>query len=1018
LKQQVITNGNLTKQTDAKGKSSIFGYDNANRLTQMTNRLGQNTKYEYDLQDNLTKIKDANGGTTSFEYSPTGELEKQISANGKTETFSYRLDGQMTKNTKADGHAILYGYDELNRMVGKRMNNQDFVYDYDDNNELISAKVDNKFDLGSIENAEIKDKLNQSSVLTFERNAYGDITKSTTDKGEMVNYAYDAFGRQTEIKYPNGTQVKYEYDQKNQLTKVIDGQNVTSYTYDGLGRILSVTSPQGTKSTYDYLPTGEIKQAKTVDKNGKRLSEQQYEYDKNGNLIKELLIYPKFQLDKTYEYDDEDQLIKATEKESQTTRVTQYFYDNVGNRVATRLDVNGKFKGVQEWKNNADNQLTEITSEKGATFEYDKNGHISQKRSATGEVTIYQYDVEGRIIQESSTWGKQTVYTYDALGNRIAKGTATEYDCKLKTDMMSWMKATDREAQLRLSEESVTLKDILTKLVKMPEFISRCLPIKNRTWRIDHDANRRQVTEEKLKKAVDSTAMLEMVEYLNDCTQKYVSPLQTSFTTYDKKVKSSYQATNFYDNKGMAIGDDLDTYHQDGLMSTMTQVGKSTGSLYSSNLYKEFGQSERFINDQAGYRSQYHDNWQDIHLRAREYDTTTGRFTQQDTVLGSLTSPKTQNKYIYANNNPFMYRDDAGRWGWLSKAWNAVKSVAKKVVNTVVNVVKTVVNTVVNVVKSVVNAVGNFVSNVFHSAQQTYNQAVSYARQSVSYVSNQIQQGYNQAVDWVAVKAEQARVAYQQAVQVAQETRKKAEVRIRKMCEGASAVWDGVGKALDQVVKGNYSKNSSILGTIGEIAVGFIPIVGQVADARDMLQAVQSGDPKSIAAAAIGFIPGVGDVGKGLVKGSKEVTQQIAKETAQKGAKEAAQQAGKKADDVAKAVTDTGFSSKGYNPKPGERTFEGYVKDNVPLNKETALYTNSKDFNSVNGEASSQFKRYGSDSHGGVSPHVHQPERNVAPNGNIYGSVGSKTSNGGVTSPESKDIKQLYDYLNNGKYQK
>ncbi|GHU38244.1 hypothetical protein FACS1894192_09350 [Bacilli bacterium] len=461
------------------------------------------------------------------------------------------------------------------------------------------------------------------------------------------------------------------------------------------------------------------------------------------------------------------------------------------------MDVNGKFKGTQEWQNNADNQLLEITSDKGATYEYDANGHVSQKRSSLGEVTIYQYDVEGRLIQESSTWGKQTYYTYDALGNRISKGTATEYDRKLKTDMMSWMKATDREAQLRLEESDITLSDILTKLTKNPAFISYCLPIKDRTWRIDHDTNRRKVTEEKLKKAVDTTVMIDTIEYLNDYTQTYVSPLQEQYTTYDKKVKSTYQATNFYNNNGMAIGNDLDTYHQDGLKSNITQISKENGRLYSSNLYKEFGSSERRIQDQAGYRSQYHDNSADIHLRAREYNTTTGRFLQQDTVLGSLKNPTTQNKYIYGNNNPFMYRDDAGRFGWKDLV-NGVKKVVKTVAKAVD---KYIIQPVVKAVKYVANAVGNFVSNVFHSAQQVYNKAVSSANQAINYVSNQVQQGYNQAVDWVETKAAQAQAAYQQAVAIAQETRAKAEARIRKMCEGASAVWNSATKAVDNFVK-------------------------------------------------------------------------------------------------------------------------------------------------------------------------------------------------------------------------
>ena len=118
---------------------------------------------------------------------------------------------------------------------------------------------------------------------------------------------------------------------------------------------------------------------------------------------------------------------------------------------------------------------------------------------------------------------------------------------------------------------------------------------------------------------------------------------------------------------------------------------------------------------------------------------------------------------------------------------------------------------------------------------------------------------------------------------------------------------------------------------------------------------------------------------------------------------------------VAKPNHGQGFSSKGYNPKPGERTLDGYVRNNA--NPEISLTTQSPGFNNNNGNVGGVFKRFGAESHGGVSPHVYQPQRNVAPNGSVYGSVGTKTSNGGVTSPSPKDVKQLYEYLNNGKYQ-
>ncbi len=119
-----------------------------------------------------------------------------------------------------------------------------------------------------------------------------------------------------------------------------------------------------------------------------------------------------------------------------------------------------------------------------------------------------------------------------------------------------------------------------------------------------------------------------------------------------------------------------------------------------------------------------------------------------------------------------------------------------------------------------------------------------------------------------------------------------------------------------------------------------------------------------------------------------------------------------------KMCSDLGLSKpsplKGYVPQIGERTLKGYVENNA--SPEIVLNTQSAGFNYNKGNVGGQFKRFGAESHGGISPHVHQPQRNVTPKGDIYGSVGSKTSNGGVTSPSAKDVKQLYEYLNNGKY--
>jgi RHS repeat-associated protein len=59
-----------------------------------------------------------------------------------------------------------------------------------------------------------------------------------------------------------------------------------------------------------------------------------------------------------------------------------------------------------------------------------------------------------------------------------------------------------------------------------------------------------------------------------------------------------------------------------------------------------------------------------IYLRARYYDPSIGRFTSQDPLSGSLSSPASQNGYNYANNDPINLNDPSG----LAAACNTAKT--------------------------------------------------------------------------------------------------------------------------------------------------------------------------------------------------------------------------------------------------------------------------------------------------------------------------------------------------------
>ena len=92
-------------------------------------------------------------------------------------------------------------------------------------------------------------------------------------------------------------------------------------------------------------------------------------------------------------------------------------------------------------------------------------------------------------------------------------------------------------------------------------------------------------------------------------------------------------------------------------------------------------------------------------------------------------------------------------------------------------------------------------------------------------------------------------------------------------------------KSLNPIVKVSYAGDeTNLLGTIGEIAVGFIPVLGQIADVREIVYDIQNWEWKwsnvgDLVLDVIGFIPRVGDLIKGVKKvPSKEIGKVIKKE--------------------------------------------------------------------------------------------------------------------------------------------
>jgi WXG100 family type VII secretion target len=123
--------------------------------------------------------------------------------------------------------------------------------------------------------------------------------------------------------------------------------------------------------------------------------------------------------------------------------------------------------------------------------------------------------------------------------------------------------------------------------------------------------------------------------------------------------------------------------------------------------------------------------------------------------------------------------------------------------------------------------------------------------------------------------------------------------------EEGGASWTDVGK---QILMGDFYKGESTWsGTIGNVAVGAIPIVGQIADARDTVAAIKDvwdspgsgGAWAGLGLAAVGWVPILGDGIKGSVKVGKHVLKEGVQEGLEQGAKkEVRQRIGNKMVDI------------------------------------------------------------------------------------------------------------------------
>ena len=858
----------VTSITDKRGFTTGFDYDAHGNIQVVTDKTGLKSHLEYDKNDNLTKVTDALGGVTTYGYDNMDNLVTFTNAANKTTNYTYDLEGNLTSIKDPAGRTEKFDYDEKGRLTGHtQASGKKTTYDYDKLNDLLeksyqdakgeTSEKDVTYAYNSAgERVSMKDQTGKSS---YEYDALGRITKVTSGSKKDVSYVYDDADNLQAIVYPDGTKISYEYDLNDNLVKLTDrNRKVTTYKHDALHRVTEVTRSNGTKTEVSYDAEDHItKIVNTCGSCGKVISTYEYKYNDQGYVVGETATEleagtrktpswedwynwgdtqketdkadcehqeKEIQTTRTYEYDDNWELTRCTEKaEGGKKTVHNYTYDKIGNRTSYEKIEDGVSKAKYNYKYNDSNQLIKRTNAKiwgdpGTTYSYDKDGNLIQEcdKTNSADPVTYEYTAENRLAVVKQGGTVLMAAMYDGDNNRVF-----ELDNTYK-----WEDCYGDEVLIpanQRTEDGNSPKEQLASLVK-------------------GGSNAKGYT---------------LTEYINDINRENTEVLAEYGA--DEKVRQAYTygESGIGERVSVDKSEESSYYLYDG-RNSVTGILTETANLTNSYQYDSYGNLTSGTADGVNYYG-YNGESTNVktglqYLRARYYNAENGTFTTEDSDLGTTENPLTRNRYDYTTNNPLNYSDPTGHSLWsrikstAKKAAKAVKSVGKKIVNTAKKVVKTVVNTAKKAAKTIVNTVkgvAKTAKNAAKHAKQTYQSVKNRVTSSSTY--QKITSRGSQFIRSVSNGVQKIGKTYTSFKSYVSE--RTAEIRsevVRHMCTTTNRITDKLGKVDWNAVK--------------KVAIGItaVTVSGLVVAATGGLAA----------GAVLAALPAMGGLGTAMVSGA------------------------------------------------------------------------------------------------------------------------------------------------------
>ena len=461
--------GKVQEQTNGEGHKAYKTYGKGGLLLSETDVLGNTVTYTYDawgrVQTKTAPFENSSKSRVYYTYDKAGNVLTQSvrsNAAGKAETLrktenTYDAWGRCVKTASYEGSEPAQYTQAYYDWAGRVLRQYKGLHD-----ELTITGLDEVEPNGDAD----------YSVLKYEYNYMGKVTKTTDALGQEESMAYDAAGNvtsltdkaggvhtvtydllgqpQTKTNSRNGKATitkAYTYDGMGNLTSASENGETETYTYDGRGRKLTETQGGISKSfTYNNLGSmlgytitenGETQQSVTngYDALGRLASVTEdntqkvaYTYDRGSRLVKTAYANGVTE-ERTY---NEAGAVKTIETKNASGEIlSQYSYTYyVDGNEHTKTDLSGTTEYIYDGLNRLKTAL--LPDGTRQTYTCDDNSNRTkftvEKNGAVLEETTYTYNKNDQLISESKQRGIEapliTTYTYDAAGNLVEKSGA------------------------------------------------------------------------------------------------------------------------------------------------------------------------------------------------------------------------------------------------------------------------------------------------------------------------------------------------------------------------------------------------------------------------------------------------------------------------------------------------------------------------------------------------------------------------------------------------------------------